>query len=70
MRLAFDSDCDYDLIDNLEVDDLSRDDIDRTLLALKSLYVDKEVLNVIMALIGSAYRRIAATDNGRPWMDF
>ena len=53
MRLEFDPDCDYDLIDNLEVNDLFRDNIDRTLLALKRLYMDK--LNVIMALIGRAH---------------
>ena len=70
MRFEFDRDCDYDLIDSLDVNELSRDDIVRTLLALKYLYKAKYVLAIILALIGCAYRRIAATDDGRPKMDY
>ena len=60
MRLEFDRDCDCNLIDDLEIDTLSRVDIVRTLLAANYRHMAKEVLTINMALIGCAHRRITA----------
>ena len=69
MRSEFDCDRCHNLIDELEINERSRDDLDHTLLPLKCLCMDKEAMALITALIGRVYRRIAATDNGRLGMN-
>ena len=70
MSLEFDSNWNYNFIDNLEINAFSRDDIDRILLTSTFLYVTRAALTINIALIGCAYRRITATDSGRPGMEY
>ena len=60
MGLEFDSDCDYDLTDKLEIDALSRGNKEGTLLASGCLNIDRETLTIIMAATGMDYWSILA----------